>query len=122
MKDELISLKTAKLAKEKGLTLETEYFTFGSYNPNNDLMALCYKSESDFYFLPTQSLLQKWLREVYEIFVDISTGSKNEFGVIYGRIDDPDWVRDEFGEAIFYNTYEEALEDGLYQALKLITN
>jgi hypothetical protein len=120
MKEELIKFETAKLAKEKGFDIETDYFTLGNYNPNNDLMALCYKSEIDFYFLPTQSLLQRWLREKHEIFIDISTGSKDEFGVIFGKNDTPDWIRDDTGEVIFFATYEETLEKGLQKALTLI--
>ena len=67
----------------------------------------------------TQAILHKWLREVHEIIVFIAPVIPDckEFGFdIYSNKFD---IETPGG---FYKTYEEALEAGLYQGLKLITN
>ena len=70
------------------------------------------------YFAPTQSLLQKWLREKYDISIkidDFTTNSKVRFDYSISEIgsqdDDPKGV---------FKTYEEALEEGLKEALIII--
>lgn len=68
LRDELISFETAKLAKEKGFDVECErYFdeTGGMWTYNNWGDGL----RDGAYWRPTQSLLQKWLREKYNIEV-----------------------------------------------------
>ena len=98
MKEQLITFETAKLAKEKGFTILEKGFYIGA---------------------PTQSLLQKWLRE------------KHNLEVISMHADDFVWWKvkvrrlSKVGAEIIktemeFNTYEEALESGLHQALKLI--
>ena len=73
MEEQLVSFKTAKLAKEKG-------FNEGSYHlytyPNNELksfQALNYNAEQDGlqYEAPTQSLLQKFIRETRGVHIEI---------------------------------------------------
>ncbi len=113
MTDQLISFETAKLAKEKGFANEFDWLSQGS--------------------LPTQSLLQKWLREVYGIMIHISDNSgflgklTFNYGIskvhtqeILGKAGQP-WDSGVINEAIF-NTYEEALEEGLQNALKSKNN
>jgi len=82
---------------------------------------------------PTQSLLQKWLREVHGIYVnsDHDLNPKGD-GILYhtnwGYINAPTagprntWYRTGGGysENEEFKTYEEALEVGLQEALKLI--
>lgn len=77
MKDELISSKTAKSAKEKGFDIPTEYFIYdhtGSFNNINRFTPpLDFNNNfSDRYSLPTQTLLQKWLREVHNLDIVIN--------------------------------------------------
>ena len=66
---------------------------------------------------PTQSLLQKWLREEHNIHIEIS----REY--IKGKIIGYDCIID-YEEGIIdletKSIYEEALEQGLLEALKLI--
>lgn len=76
------------------------------------------------YLAPTQNLLQKWLREKHKIFVTVIFESY--------RPDCPKFSADvlslsskNMGERVLdgftlYNTYEEALEEGLYQTLLLV--
>ncbi len=124
MKDELINFETAKLAKEKG-------FSFTSNNQcYNDGGFICDTGLEDndinlYYDIPapTKSLLQRWLREVHNIEVLPTTYRKtkgkydciiitslNEFSVM---------TETRHG---WFNNYEEALEHGLIEALKLINN
>ena len=115
MKDTLIEFKTAKLAKEKGFKSDT-------YIPGH-------RHEGDvgdfkgFYF-PTQSLLQKWLREEYKIDIEIRNLREVEQGIKLYKYGYISIVESEEKRHKQYNTfsetYEEALEIALYEALKLI--
>ena len=85
---------------------------------------------------PTQSLLQRWLREVHNCFIDIlphrDSDSKNKqwkskkdvFWSVevdyYGKDFEIELTDDADFTQHFNKSYEEALEIGLYQALKLI--
>jgi spore maturation protein CgeB len=135
MEESLITFETAKLAKEKGFNLKVHnYFSkerwerefslkngfnddywgdnwFYDWNTNGEP----YKPFSeDCYSIPTQSLLQKWLREVYGIDIWVERWSKNENYIFQcPKLN----LQRIFG---YYNTYEEALEAGLQEALKLL--
>ena len=101
MEDTRISFETAKLAKEKGCNLEN--CTCGGY-PD------CICSDKRI----SQSLLAKWLREEHNIHL---IAYKNI------NIDRYDWcfiTTDGITNINSYKTYEEALEVGLQEALKLI--
>lgn len=72
--------------------------------------------------LPTQSLLQKWLREEHKIFINIETdvADLKEDRWIH-MVDINNKVRYIPNEVCGVNsTYEEALEKGLIEALKLV--
>jgi len=147
MSETLVSFKTAKLAKEKGFDWEcSHYFSEGEVISNHDskplgnyidydnLLVNRNKYTDDVYSAPTQSLLQKWLREECAIIVTSIPNffNKNELmGYIYtldkfinGFHDGKDYDSDQFailGDKVSeFNTYEEALEAGLFEALKLI--
>ena len=144
MQEELITFETAKLAKQKGFNIEAlNFYTkpkskmFGidehgrSYSAHNTPKKL-YTIGKDaalniesVYPAPTQSLLQKWLREEHkfhvEVFINDSSINKLEeytYNISLPRIkeDEVNWKYD----LTICNTYEEALETALYQALKLI--
>lgn len=139
MKDELITFETAKLAKEKGFDIEEPCVAFYTnprskmfgidehlryYNIKNTPRKLYYIGESvalnyhNVLFAPTQSLLQKWLREVHNIHVWCipHINSSMYYGVKC-------WLSNSNTVQIdAFKTYEEALEEGLQEALKLIKN
>ena len=105
MKEQLISFETAKLAKEKGFNIKI------------------YKNTIDYELNPpTQSLLQKWLREVHKIHIEIEIAADEELVNIIPFIYQISIYKQKEGyfPRDFYNTYEEALEEGLLEALKLI--
>lgn len=143
MEETLISFKTAQLAKEKGFDIsnETLYTEQGevlySHITESFYGVSKIETKSDYYvndkfpyivetdsktkfcvvcYAPTQALLQKWLREKHNIHI---------------QIDWEDWgcweafivLNNFFRSGIENNgkqTYEEALEAGLYEALTLI--
>ncbi len=111
MKEQLISFETAKLAKEKGFD-ET---TFKHYGRQGDILS---GATAVFYSAPSQSILQKWLREEKKIWIE-PTYNRHR-GV------EPYYCNYEllFSSATikttgWHDTYEEALEEGLKEALKL---
>jgi len=136
MKDELVSFEVAKLAKEKGFNLKCYWFcTYKRKVPTNEQSFFPelgqYKdfNESskgfyEFFSLPTQSLLQRWLREVHNIEASVLP--------IWDDLED---IRKDLPKYYYWNyyldtfnlnkkdeckTYEEALEKGLKVALELI--
>ena len=100
MIDELISIKTMKLAEKKGF---------------NNYMYLLDKWVK-FNSKPTQSLLQKWMREKHSISVLIYDCLDFAYGYEIGTVHVNDMRQDDNS----FDTYEKALEAGLYKALKLI--
>ena len=139
LREKLISFETAILAKEKGfknacdrfVNKDNEYiFMPDLLYPNNSEFS--HNSEEDpevvewkelmktLVLAPTQSLLQKWLREVHKISIKIDdyyTNSRVRFDYnvceLGSQEDNPVGI---------FETYEEALEIGLQAALKLIKN
>ena len=94
MTEEFVTLETAKLLKEKGMFTDIEF--------------------------PTQSIAQKWLRETKNIHIEISYMYENYWLYDILTIPTHDLIGLSDRPIIRYNTYEEALEAGLQEALKLI--
>jgi len=141
MKEKLITFETAKLAKEKGFDIPTAWH----YHPRYGLHTAFWDEDSNdnsnhnsnewadgYYSAPTQSLLQKWLREKRNIFLTIRCDCDGKFDyhgydVKFGEtcFVKPEYQVDEnecFEIGSFpyrFNTYEAALEAGLLETLKL---
>ena len=108
MTEELVTLETAKLLKEKGFQ-QRKYFI------NVSTLHHCYKYLS----VPPQSIAQKWLRENHSIHIAVDF---NQYGRWYYRlydIEDYDFLSETEVDKI-YKSYEEALEAGIEEALKQI--
>ena len=123
MKDELISFETAKLAYQKGVKLN-ESARVG-FSPNGLELSECFWNyhcnEKNSIPRSTQSLLQRWLREEYEfiILINYSYWDDNFMFEICGRRVNSDILLGiDFSNR--FETYEEALESGLINALNLI--
>jgi hypothetical protein len=75
MKEQLITFETAKLAKEKGFDEICKGFYYaGHYETWKEGEETNNSSEifdSNSCTAPTQGLLQKWLREIYDIHINI---------------------------------------------------
>lgn len=64
MKEEIVSLETSKLAKEKGFDWNGEYMAFTSIHTEK-------YPEGEIFLKPTQSLLQKFIRETRGVHIEI---------------------------------------------------
>jgi hypothetical protein len=124
MTEELITLETAKLLKEKGFN---EYCKDIIREDNGRMMQSVFRTNKDLpkgaYSRPTQSIAAKWLRETKNLHISIirnacgygydickaDNGTHITDGIFKGPNDGGQW-----------DTYEEALEAGIQKALKLI--
>jgi len=118
----IIQFETAKLLKEKGF----EQDIYPCYADDGKIHTWAYFSisnpNSNSYYAVEQYLIQKWLREVHNIHINIKhrPHSQSFCFTITGKYQD---VNDgELVNSIFskYKTYELALEAALQEALKLI--
>ena len=129
MQEQLISFETAKLAKEKG-------FDFKVYKEEKiyDKLGYLLKPEDEVFpgveHFPasSQSLLQKWLREVHgiNIFMTFKPNIKKwDFIPYLMNMNAKEYIEynsnyTKQNNERRFDTYEEALEIGLQEALKLI--
>lgn len=135
MKENIVTFQVAKLAKEKGFGVDTgEYWVetleheldiprsgiekFPSHKPR----ILGHKPSGNFHIIhgaPTQALLQKWLREIHNIDIIIwKNGIDGSYRVEDILLNNKELTDLEFEDS--FDNYENALEEGLYEALKLI--
>jgi len=116
MKEELVNFDIAVLAKEKGFnaTIDTAYSNEG-HGPYHD--SICFNKEA-YTLAPTQSLLQKWLREVHNIDIIIEPNQDSNGNKYYCWRGRQNMFSSTIGNVANY--YEEALEQGLQEGLKLI--
>lgn len=126
MKEQLVSNKTAKLAQARGFNVDCDnaYGIFGSSASKSHLgnkyhmVSSRWEGDTKKVMAPTQSLLQKWLREsVYCINVQVSWVDTLSDIYVYYILSTGNGIRP---DSKFYHSYEEALEHGLQEALKLI--
>lgn len=111
MIDRLVSFETAKLAKEKGYNIRSE-----PYRYNGEQLSILEGLNA-----PTQSLLQRWLRDIHSIKVIADTDiTLSWIWTIQSLHPEASYTGDFILSTHVYNTYEEALERGLQEALKLI--
>ena len=118
MKEQLISFETAKLAKEKGFDELTQH-VYGHNKTNANYGKAVERPVlygTTVIFAPTQSLLQKWLREEKGISVEV--GSYND-GWSCDLVNKEGHIKELFDNGGVFDTYEEALEEGLKEALRL---
>jgi len=136
MKEKLVSREVAELAKEKGFNwcvgyaysskgLHQVYDSSNYENMNgtrHEIIPNVYPNPP-YYSVPTQALLQKWLREVHLIDCTPEYVAEGDGEIYYDSSVYSDSFREEELEAIDLDSkksYEEALEEGLLTALNLI--
>lgn len=138
MREQVTSFEAAKLAKEKGFfddkKSNIDYLTWSNhYDGNGNLWwnselglktsrlnfhRAPTKEECVVNFVPTQSFLQKWLRDVHDINMLIECYPDKYWVLVYkGRDSSVNLGTNPNCEG---DTYEEALDAGLIEALKLI--
>lgn len=132
MKEELVTFETAKLAKQKGFKGFCNHYTCVGYGSiKEDKSIKNYGTPASTYFVenidrqfhlalvPTQSLLHRWLREKHNLSVEVTIDNEYKWGVSIDEIPYQGKKCLFINDAIFPN-YEQALEVGLNEALKLI--
>jgi hypothetical protein len=110
MKEELITFETAVLAKSFGFDQNPSY---GFYEKTGKLWWSEWQNGKEDYICCTQSFLQRWLRETRGIEVWVTPLFNKEYKVNWFYIT-------LYQHPNFLCSYEEALELGLYNALKTI--
>jgi hypothetical protein len=133
MEEQLITFETAKLAKEKGFNTSNTGYRYdkkGDRIMDTPLDRLLWGTN---YPIATQSLLQKWLRDIHNIhikvddFIDDETCIEWDYEIVIIGTDCT--ITGEYIPLVPYSTndtlrqflnYESALESGLEKALKLI--
>lgn len=111
MKLDIVKFETAKALKEAGFDLECELnYCLESYKLYRFRLGIIRNVCA-----PTQALVQKWLREKHNMILTIDYGplsQKYSYEIYHNNID--------MGGEYINGTYEEALEMGISEAVKLI--
>jgi len=129
MEEQLISFETAKLAKEKKFNSScSNYFRYW-YNEiqerhqmkeadYNSIVDSLVKDKEELFTRPTQSLLQKWLREVHDIIVlvNFNTDDNSYFSTLIDK-ENTGYETYTVTSSKGKQTYEEAMEAGLKEGL-----
>lgn len=122
MTEELVTLETAKQLRKKGFNeycknvIDINNIPRETlYRINDDLPKQCFSQ-------PTQSIAQKWLREIKNLYIEIYRNACG-YGYIIVKANNGTWMEDDAkgpNDGGNWDTYEEALEAGLQEALELI--
>lgn len=115
MDEELVALETAKMLIKKGFNECRNVVDINNMS-NGDLPKRCFSQ-------PTQSLAQKWLREVKNLHIEIYRNACG-YGYIIVKANNGTWMKADGSKGPNdggkWDAYEEALEAGIFEALKLI--
>jgi len=118
MEDKLLEFETAKLANEKGYTSSSTWNGRLMYNIKDGEIFVYQQSTPDYACERcTQSLLQKWLRDVHKIHIHILY--VNDI-LIYKPYVTTMIDNTEYDDLKCNKSYEDALEEALVYALNKI--
>lgn len=133
IEESFVRFGTAKLLKEAGfdvpcrgvyVTDRTGYYEFREYDNKQTADDLCRDTEDGFqyeYLAPTQALAAKWLREVHHYAVCVWYSAEHEkWFYAHGNLDNMMFDEEYSISDFIYDSYEQALEAGLQEAIKLI--
>lgn len=117
MEEQLVSIEVARLLKEKGFCNGSTHY-YSNLNSKQELhkndngAVYINGMELDYIEAPTQSLVQKWLRDKHGFFVLVGLDHKGLYYHMYnGKIE---------YKGDHYLSYESALEEGLLMALRYL--
>lgn len=128
MKDEIIKPETSKLSFEKGFNgyVDSAYLhdtTSDEEFADEEWETIMEQNPNMFEFVgyaPTQSLLQRWLREKHLIMVNVAPFWSRGGNRKYSAANSFDKPHEKAFRTKAFDTYEEALEEGLQKALKTL--
>lgn len=127
MNEDYVSYEVAKLLKEKGFDWSCQAF----YNVNGMLAAspihtINDEIEDSDIACPTLYIAQKWLREAKGIYIWVEPVVGHRWTVSFCDLnvcaEESDWIERELHKDGYpvYDSYEEVLNAGILEALKLI--
>lgn len=124
MTEELVTLETAKQLRKKGFN---EYCKDIIREDNGRMMQSVFRTNKDLpkgaYSRPTQSIAAKWLREIKNLHIEIYRNACG-YGYVIVKANNGTWMKADDAKGPNdggnWDTYEEALEAGIFEALKLI--
>lgn len=130
--EEIVTYEVAKLAKEKGFDVPTDryYHIYDDVIEAQNSLEMTGDGCADFYnslnryrcAAPTQSLLQRWLREEKGIVVEVFMDDDSNMPLTYNIHQYKDWnwvcVCHHHGNYYAVNDWELCLEDALKYALE----
>ena len=116
--DDLVTYETALLAREKGFDIDCGWklrkLEDGSFTHTN-----CSELGIE---QPTQSLLQKWLRETHNIDVWVAKiGTTSEKKYYFQIMNKNSWINTDNSNSTRFLRFEDALEIGLFESLQLVS-
>lgn len=115
MTEELVTLETAKQLRKKGFNECRNVVDINNMS-NDDLPKRCFLQ-------PTQSIAQKWLREIKNLHIEIYRNACG-YGYVIVKANNGTWMEDDDAKGPNdggkWDTYEETLEAGIRESLKLI--
>ena len=121
IEESYVSFDTAKLLKEAGFNVSCRY----SYDNVGGFRWLKIREPTPKGWVPcpTQALAARWLREKHRIVLNVAFIQPSIDGDMWrylvGKMDDMIW-ESEYKTGRKYATYEQAMEAGLQEAVKLI--
>lgn len=123
IEESYVSFDTAKLLKEAGFDVPcfNQYTDRGTVwhcdCPENFNKSQCATS------CPTQALAERWLREVHHYAVCVWYSAEHEkWFYAHGNLDNMMFDEEYSISDFIYDSYEQALEAGLKEAIKMIKN
>lgn len=124
MTEELVTLETAKQLRKKGFN---EYCKDIIREDNGRMMQSVFRTNKDLpkgaYSRPTQSIAAKWLREIKNLHIEIYRNACG-YGYVIVKANNGTWMKADDAKGPNdggnWDTYEEALEAGIFEVLKLI--
>jgi len=129
MIEELVTLETAKMLKEKGFVWECERTIscdkiIRRWN-HPQYISCCTEIDGELveFLCPTLYVAQKWLRETKNLHIEIYRSAVG-YGYAIVKADNGTWQEDDDSRGTndggLWDTYEEALEAGIIKALSLL--
>ena len=123
IEEQYVSFETAKLAKEKGFDERCNYV----YDKNKTLQMIRNQSYEEFdkrdkysILCPTQSLLARWLREEYDLSVEVGSTPYGYTWCVCKAHNGTYIISDEDYDEYIPDNYEASKEIALQKALELI--
>lgn len=122
MNEDYVSLEVAKLLKEKGFN----WYCRALYAPNSEVLShslgVSNTYDVDVYAAPTLYMAQKWLRVEKDIHIMIDVCASEYYAVLWKTNGTfiKTLVDKGPNDGGVWDTFEEALQTGILEALKLI--